>query len=233
MTNKDLIWIASFDIGKLNFAFYVEEFDKTALLNLPFILQKNRYNADGTTTPEFGEILKQVCGNGKMILFKNCNLTAGCKKGSYLDTEVFYNLTDLLDKYTSYFDKCETILIEKQMSFKNKQNTLALKIGQHTFSYFAIRYSRFKYIIEFPAYHKTQILGAAKIVNRTKAGKITYKAIDKHARKKWTKTMSLGILAERNDFDTISYFTSQKKQDDLADVLCQLQAYKILKYIDK
>ena len=40
-------------------------------------------------------------------------------------------------------------------------------------------------------------------------------------------------LKERKDFDTISNLTSIRKRDDLTDVLCQLQAFKILVYIYK
>ena len=110
---------------------------------------------------------------------------------------------------------------------------MALKIGQHCYSYFAILYSRFKRIIEFPAYHKTQILGAAKIKKVTKGGKVSYKAMDKPARKKWSVEKAMTILAERDDFKTMSDLTSQRKKDDLADVLCQLQAFKVLVFIDK
>jgi hypothetical protein len=43
----------------------------------------------------------------------------------------------------------------------------------------------------------------------------------------------MSILKERNELETISNLTSAKKRDDLADVLCQLQAFKILVYIDQ
>jgi hypothetical protein len=62
---------------------------------------------------------------------------------------------------------------------------MALKLGQHCWSYFSIHYGRSKNIIEFPAYHKTQVLGAEKDKKVTKTGKINYKAVDKPQRKKW------------------------------------------------
>jgi len=34
MCDEDIVWIASFDIGKINFCFYIEEFDKMELLKL-------------------------------------------------------------------------------------------------------------------------------------------------------------------------------------------------------
>ena len=226
----DIVWIASFDIGKKNFAFYIEEFDKSEILKLPKITNAKRYNADGTTTPVFSKIVDQVCSNGKCILFQNSDLTDGCKKKSYLDPETYHNMTDLLDQYVDYWDQCDTFVIEKQMSFGKRHNTMALKLGQHCWSYFAFKYSRFKEIVEFPAYHKTQILGAKKLEKNNKKGNLKYTSIDKPARKKWSVEKAMDILKSRNDFDTIKNLTLTRKRDDLADVLCQLQAFKILTY---
>jgi hypothetical protein len=233
MSDSDIVWVASFDIGKKNFAFYIEEFNKSDIMNLPRLPIANRYNPDGTTTPAFESIIKKVCVNGKSIIFQNTDLTDGCKKGSYLDPETYHNMTDLLDKYVDYWDQCDAFVIEKQMSFGKRHNTMALKLGQHCWSYFAFKYGRFKEIIEFPAYHKTQILGAKKIEKISTKGKSTFKAIDKPARKKWSIEKAMNILKERKDLDTIASLTSSRKRDDLADVLCQLQAFKILVYIDK
>ena len=110
---------------------------------------------------------------------------------------------------------------------------MALKIAQHCWSYFAFRYGRFKQIIEFPAYYKTQILGAHKLETRLKNGKIKYKSIDKSARKKWSVVQTIEILNDRKDSDTMSSLNSNKKKDDLADVITQLQAYKYLAFVDK
>ena len=233
MDDNNIVWVASFDIGKKNFAFYIEEFDKSKLLNLPYIPNIKRYNDDGTTTIAFSKIVNDVCMNGKSILFQNSDLTEGCKKGSYLDPETYHNMTDLLDQYVNYWDQCDAFVIEKQMSFGKRHNTMALKLGQHCWSYFSFKYGRFKEIIEFPAYHKTQILGAKKIQTIMKKGNVKYTSIDKPARKKWSVEKAMSILKERKDFDTISNLTSARKRDDLADVLCQLQAFKILVYIDK
>ena len=200
---------------------------------MPYIPNIKRYNDDGTTTPVFSKIVNDVCMNGKSILFQNSDLTEGCKKGSYLDPETYHNMTDLLDEYVGYWDQCDAFVIEKQMSFGKRHNTMALKLGQHCWSYFSFKYGRFKEIIEFPAYHKTQILGAKKIQTIMKKGNVKYTSIDKPARKKWSVEKAMSILKERKDFDTISNLTSARKRDDLADVLCQLQAFKILVYIDK
>jgi hypothetical protein len=231
--SENKIWIASFDIGKKNFAFYIEEIDINALSLVETIPKESRYNKNGTPTPVFGRLLKKIWTNGKTILFRNNDITDGCKSGSYIDTELYYNMMDLLDEYRTYWDRCSIFVMEQQMSFGKKHNTMALKLGQNCFSYFIFKYGRFKTVIEFPSYYKTQILGAEKDEKILKSGKVSYKAVDKLSRKKWSVVKASEILNDRDDTVTLQELTSKKKKDDLADVLCQLQAFKFLHFVDK
>ena len=98
----------------------------------------------------------------KKILIENLDLTKDCDKKAYLDPKTFHNMNDNLDQYKEYWEQCDIFVIEKQMSFGKTHNTMALKLGQHCWSYFSIKYGRSIMIIEFPAFHKTQVLGAAK-----------------------------------------------------------------------
>ena len=228
----DNIWIASFDIGKKNFAFYIEEINLKELKDINNIQKLKRYKADGTCTDEFEKIIRAVYMNGKRILLKNIDLTVGTDKKKYFDIELCHNLIDTLDKYQEYFDKVSYVVVEQQMSFGKKVNTMALKLGQHCESYFLFKYGRFKEVIEFPSYYKTQVLGAEKIKKSTKTGKISYKAVYKESRKKWSIEESSTILEEREDFHTLSEITSMKKSDDVSDVIVQLQAFKYLYFVE-
>ena len=236
------MWIAVFDIGKCNFCFYIEEISLKKFDNIQNISKSKRYNPNGTCTPEFENILKQVYLNGTKKLLKNVNLTKGTDKSKYFDIELCHNLIDVLDEYSEYWDNCSFFVVEQQMSFGKKTNTMALKLGQHCESYFLFKYGRFRTVIEFPSYHKTQVLGAEKIqkttvkttkITKKKTTKITYKAVDKYARKKWSTEKGAGILAERNDFETLAEITSMKKKDDAMDNITQMQAFKYLYFIDK
>ena len=142
-------------------------------------------------------------------------------------------MNNLLDEYSSYFDTCSIIIIEKQMSFGKKINTMALKLGQNCMSYFIFKYGMFKTIIEFPAYYKTQVLGCSKIVKTNKKGVSKYISVDKPRRKKWSIEEAINILTLRNDLETLDYIKKCKKKDDLADVMTQLQAFKYLFFIEK
>ena len=228
---EKFLWIASFDIGKKNFSFYIEEIETNKLRTLTNLYKPHRFNPNGTCTPEFDTLLSNIYKNGKKILLENVDLTINCDPKSYLDPQTFYNMTELLDTYVEYWTQCDIIIIEKQMSFGKKHNTMALKLGQHCWSYFSIKYPTLK-IVEFPAYYKTQILGAIKDKKVTKGGKVTYKAVDKPARKKWCVNTALTILEYRGDNETTTQITKAKKKDDLSDVICQLQAFKYCYFID-
>lgn len=226
--------IASFDIGKKNFAFYVEEFDVDVLEGLKTIPKNRRYKPDGTPTQDFESLISSVYLNGNKVLYKNLDLTEGAAKGKYIDSIIYHNMISALDTYKDVFDKCSIIVIEQQMSFKNAQNTMALKLAQHCHSYFIFRYpiqkdgnlviDDRKEIVEFPAYYKTQVLGAPKVGG---------KAMSKPQRKKWATEKAMDILMERGDTETLEEIEESKKKDDLADTLIQLQSFKFLRFVDK
>jgi len=137
------------------------------------------------------------------------------KKGSKaLDSNVFLRLTKLLDRHKDYFDKCSTIIIEQQMSFGSKINTMAIKIAQHTYSYFLFNYKDTKKIVEFPSYNKTQILGAPG-------------GLDKPQRKKWAIEKADEIWTMRGDMETVNMIKTKKKKDDMSDCLLHVLSYII------
>ena len=210
-----MIRVASFDIGKKNFAFLVQTFPLDVLFTLPHFYKKDRYRPDGSATPAFSETMEQISMCGKVEEFRCVDLTYNCDKGSYLDPETFHNMTDFLRSYDKLWDRCTLFLVERQMSARNKFNTMALKLGQHCLGYFRIRYGRIKEIHEYPAYHKTQVLGAPKLPGRRGGG------MTKSERKKWAVAKTLEILNNRKDDATLKQLTTIKKKDDIADCLLQ------------
>jgi hypothetical protein len=147
-------------------------------------------------------------------------------------------MNEELDKYKEYWEKCDIFLIEEQMSFGKKLNKMAVKLAQHCYSYFTFNYGRFKTIVEFPAYHKTQVLGAPKVEGKPyKSGKKRYKAMEKTDRKKWSVEKCIEILTCRGEIDIIEKMTEKRgrkkaKLDDLADVVVQLQAFKFRTFVE-
>jgi hypothetical protein len=66
-----------------------------------------------------------------------------------------------------------------------------------------------KTIVEYPAYHKTQVLGAPP-------------GLTKYERKKWAINTVRNILKERSEEHLLDSFT---KLDDISDAICLSLAY--------
>ena len=182
--------------------------------------KKRKKREDWEPTESYIEFLEKFYHCGKTIVCSNNNITDtnspdNKKKGSKsLDASLFLRLTDLLDRHKSYFDQCSTIIIEQQMSFGARINTMAIKIAQHTYSYFLFRYRDTKKIIEFPSYNKTQILGAPG-------------GLEKPKRKKWAIEKADEIWTLRGDLGTSMFVGSKKKKDDMSDCLLHVLSYII------
>jgi len=220
LDTSDTVYIASFDIGKRNFAFCVEQVHIRALTSITNVHKKRRYLPDGTPTPEFACILDSVYKSGHLILMENVDLTNGCDKQQYLDPKIFVNMTSVLDRYIDIWRMCSTFVIEQQLGFGQGRNLMAVKLGQHCYSYFVFQFAGFRNIVEFSARNKTHVLGANRM--RTKS---------KPVRKAWTTQHAMYILTLRNDICMRSAYETHTKKDDLGDVITQLQAYKYKTYV--
>ena len=216
--------IAAFDIGKKNFAFAIEYITKEEIQEL----KDSEKETIKKGKKQFQVINpKKKFEKGKLVLLENIDLTYDCDD-SYLDPRVYKNMIKVLDERKEYWNMCDLILIEQQMSFgRRKTNTMALKLGQHCYSYFSIVFPEIE-VLEFPAYHKTQVLRAPK-----KFGKIekTYKngktVLIQDNLKKWSTRKAISILDLRQDSEFLQKLNSLKKKDDASDCVLMIQA-KIL-----
>ena len=215
-------YIVSFDIGKKNFAFCISKVYIKKVEKLPKIVKKERYNKDGTPTEKFSKVIERLYKCSKIEMVKNLDLTEGCDKKKYLDDKTYLNLIDVLDEYKTFWKKCDHILIEKQMSFRGKFNVMAMKLAQFVFSYFTINYRDTKTIVDYPAYHKTQILGANKSEVKQKP-----------KRKKWAINKTQEILAFNKDTKGLEQINLNKKKDDVSDCMLMNVTYIYLHYIDR
>jgi len=224
--------IASFDIGKKNFAFTVADIDLDKLKKIKNIPKKDRYNVDGTCTKEFASILHKIYKSGDVLLLSNNDLTGDTNKKLYLDPKIYHNLIELMKKYESLWDKVDIFLLELQMSFKGKINTMALKICQTVYTYLLMTYGRFKIYIEFKAFYKGQVLGMNKLEHKNKKGVVKYKSLPKIDQKKWSVKMAAEILRIQDNI-YLPELIKKGKKDDKADVICQLYSFVYLYFIEK
>ena len=219
-TDDKHIFIACFDIGKKNFAFNVDKVDISRLSNIENVPLNKRYMKNGTPTSEFYKMMTDVCNSIKTVQIENLDLTEGCDKKQYLDPRTYINMYNTLDKYKEVWDKCSVFIIEQQMSFGRKNNTMAIKLGQHCYSYFLFNYGVFKEIMEFPSYHKTKVLGAPK-------------KMSKPERKKWAIEKAMSLLSQRGDNEIVDILNSRKKRDDMSDCILMSVSFSYMTYVDK
>lgn len=126
-----------------------------------------------------------------------------------IEKDIARNIIDVLDAYKSLWEQCDYFIIEQQMQFRHATNIKALKIAQFVLCYFCIHFKD-KTIVEYPAYHKTQVLGAPP-------------KMKKHERKKWAVQTIQNLLKERNEEHFLDDFKT--KRDDVCDCACLLLAY--------
>lgn len=229
---KEKITICSIDIGSKNFAFCIEKFNLTKLQNIRSQLppRKSWFDSDGVPNPSFQEVLEKVWKNGKVKQFEVMDLTEGGKLRLF-ETKVLINMSKELNKRMELFDKCNIIIVEQQMQFGRKRNTIALKLMQHCISFFLHKYGMEKPIIEFPAYFKTKLLGCPR--TRECPKKKNRVKMNKYWRKKWAVEMAKVILTARDDLTNLQVIEKNKKKaDDLSDTLIQAQSFKIAHYLE-
>ena len=107
-------------------------------------------------------------------------------------------------------------------------------MAQHCYSYFVFKYGRFKVINYFPAYHKTQVLGAKKTISKTfKNGKVKYKNISKYQRKKWSVNKAEEILKSNEPNIWKEITDTIHKKDDISDCLLMIQCFVYLFFISE
>lgn len=232
------IRIAAFDIGKVNFAFYVEETTREILKELKVIYEKlpkkKQRRVKGPMNDEIKAIHNKMFLDAKKIEMGVFDIRED-KESKDLDLKTRINMFDLLEKYKETWKTCDVILIEQQyfnIARNNKKksggtgaNVDAIKLGETCLSWFLMTFGEFKNIIIFSSLFKTHTLGAPD-------------GLTKPQRKKWSSQKGEEILKMRNDNETINTINNFKnskgkkqKLDDVYDCLLMVQAFKFMKLI--
>lgn len=212
--------VASFDIGKKNFAFCVQDFPDEKIIAAK---ESHISNSESEDT-----IIKKIENTGEIIYIENMDLTSGCSTRLYLDPLTFKNMADELNSRKYIWEHCDVFVVEQQLSYKGVRNPMALKLGQHCMSYFWILYPD-KLVVEFPSFHKSQVLGAPReygtITKNFKNGKS--KEIKDNV-KRWAIRKADEVLVNREDSINTERIRSSKKKDDLSDCILHGIAYVAL-----
>ncbi len=203
--------IAAFDLGRRNFAFAVKDEDEFILL------QNTSLDENYLTKTDLNKYKKKdlvelmsdlkISNENKMTKKDITNLILNSKefknKTEKKPKDLGLSLFEIMDSYKDYWDKCNTFLIERQMT----TNLQALKLSHYLEAYLKIYYPC-KKIINYNASSKTKKLGASNLKS-------------KKDRKEWTIQYVLKLLHG----DNLTYFKNLSKQDDVADVVCMIESY--------
>ncbi len=186
MNEDRKIRLVSIDIGRKNFAQYIEEFSYNSIIKF----RKRFDNKEPRNS-----IIKDMVLSGQRI-------QTGVYKFS--DDEIWSDdgrlgLLKHLESFLHLWESCDIFIIEKQFSGSfgrrtqenSKGNTDAIKIGEATYMWFLERYHD-RTLMYFGSQYKTQILGAGKM-NKTQ-------------RKKWSTEKAEEYYRLRNDKDMIKIY---------------------------
>lgn len=198
-----MVRIASFDIGRCNFAQYIEEFDSEVINELKTKyseLPKNKQRrVKGEMNEDISEILNKIVLSGKRISTGVYNFTKSNDQG--LDKNTRLELLNHLSKFKYIWDDCDIFIIEQQFfntpgfgrtSAGSGANIDAIKMGESTYMWLLDRYPE-KEITYFGSQFKTQIFGAPW--KQTKL-----------ERKNWAVQKAIEIYNKRQDQEMITLF---------------------------
>ena len=156
-----------------------------------------------------------ACQQGKLFFFHNQDFGMRKKGDDMAEGKLMLDISDWLEEQDDIWQKCKIVLIEQQL----KRNPFAQKIEQHVKSWFLHQYRQTIIVLSFSATHKTKVFKAPRM--------------SKPERKKWAIEKAHNILTQRGDTVGLQIMEENKrKADDLGDVLCMIQAWKILNWKD-
>jgi hypothetical protein len=199
-----VIRVASFDIGSVNFAHYVEEVDVATLKMLD-----EKYHSLPL------KLRRKVKGPMRVQ-----NIRGGTDE----HVSDVRNLFGYLSSLSKVWDTCDIFIVEQQF-FKtatrrgvqkgSAANVDAIKLGEATLSWFIIHYPN-ALVDYISSTYKTQILGAPL-------------TLSKPQRKKWSVDKAREILEERGDAGAImlysfrdTFFKKRPSEEKIVDALAAL-----------
>lgn len=199
------IRIASFDIGKKNFAQYIEDADIATLKKLEgeysSLPKKFQRRVKGPMTENISSILRRLYLSGMKVQTGVYDLRDD-KTSDKLDLQTRLNLLQHLESYMDLWRTCDIFIIEQQYfrtwsgrskrSAGTEANVDAIKMAEATFMWFLNEFP-FRDVVYFGSQNKTQILGAPWKMTKTQ-------------RKKWAEKKAEEIYHLRSDEGMIELF---------------------------
>jgi hypothetical protein len=125
--------------------------------------------------------------------------------------ETYELATRFLDEFEPMFMQSHIVIIERQVP----QNYKAVRFSQHIISYFTLKLKNnplLPIIVEVDNKLKSRQLGAPRGIGERQV-------------KMWLVEKAKELLQMRQDTWSLNLLTKERKKDDLADVICQVEAF--------
>jgi len=209
--------ILSIDVGVKNLALFIEYFNKDVVTSCK--------NVD------------EVCTTGKTTFLARLDLykegTCYCK----IPDIVYKRLIDFLKKYDELFSACSCIIIEEQFYAFNK---IAPQMACMIKMYFSVTHNEIPVVFVSPKI-KTRALGADKSIKNKQLKKWVDKKIESILTNRSDKSLNFiksnqssdGHIFVNGESILCDVAGTNKKTNDYADAICQLQAFKYLFFVEK
>lgn len=151
--------------------------------------------------------------NGRIIpiVFDKTSVESIVCDGENIICDTYKVLTEFLDKYSEVYQDCHFVIIERQLP----QNYKATRIAQHTISYFSI------------TLHNAKLLPEIIEVDPKLKGRMLKVPVGTNEKqlKSWAVVTAKKLLLDRDDIFSLQVLDHfAKKQDDLCDTICQIEA---------
>ena len=198
-TDPDVIWIASLDVGKRNFAITITEYNIKTLHTLREVYNVCKYT----------EVTDGVCNNCSIVMMDLIDFIGYTNR--IVSQDIYVNIIDYLDRIKCWLDVCLTVVIEAQV----KMNPEAMKIEMVIYTWLVMKYKLTKDIIQFPSRLKYFETDMPKTIKT------------KYNRKKWACLKMNEILTLNKNESAVKYIfnTHKSKKDDLSDTILQSIAF--------
>jgi hypothetical protein len=211
------MYILSIDVGVKNLALYIENFNKDIVASCSTI--------------------DEVCCTGKTIFLARLDLYKEGECKCKIPDIVYERFINFFKLYSKYISECDCVIIEEQMYAFNK---IAPQMGSMIKMYFALTYPNIPVIFVSPKI-KTRLLGADKKIKDKHLKKWVDEKINDFMEKR--KDSAIDFVRSKNSYDGHIYVEKEilecevagnnKKTNDYADAICQLQAFKYSCFILK
>jgi primosomal protein N' len=199
--NQGYYQVVSIDPSLKNFGFRIERRHVAGLI-VPIAYSRTNFYPEGTAQRkkknEETEVKKTKRSNDIMKVPPAIN-------------EIYNRVTQFLDGYYQQFLESHIFIIERQLP----HNYQAVRVSQHVISYLSL-YLRdtplLPMIVEIDSKVKSRALGCPK-------------GIEGRQNKQWLIEKANELLTQRGDTASLTLLQTSSKKDDLADVVCQVEAW--------